>query len=223
MNAPGVTRSPLSSADRAVQVARQVEAKRTLDVVASGAGLVLTSPLFIGIAAAIRADSPGPVFFRQVRVGRGGEEFSIHKFRTMRVERPGEKRVAVSAAGDPRVTRVGRVLRRTKLDELPQLIDVLTGRMSLVGPRPEVPQYVAQWDPASRDVILSVRPGITDPASLAGIDEAAELAGAADPERYYVDVLLPRKQAMYVEYVRGATLLGDLRLIASTLRAVVRR
>lgn len=223
MNAPGVTRSPLSSADRAVQVARQVEAKRTLDVVASGAGLVLTSPLFIGIAAAIRADSPGPVFFRQVRVGRDGEEFSIHKFRTMRVERPGEKRVAVSAAGDPRVTRVGRVLRRTKLDELPQLIDVLTGRMSLVGPRPEVPQYVAQWDPASRDVILSVRPGITDPASLAGIDEAAELAGAADPDRYYVDVLLPRKQAMYVEYVRGATLLGDLRLIASTLRAVVRR
>ncbi|MDO5629401.1 MAG: sugar transferase, partial [Mobilicoccus sp.] len=150
--------------------------KRMFDVAVSAAGLVLSSPLLAGIAAAVRVDSPGPILFRQTRVGRGGREFAIHKFRTMHVQAPGEQRVSVTAAGDPRVTRVGRVLRRTKLDELPQLWDVLRGQMSLVGPRPEVPEYVAAWDPDRALVILSVRPGITDPASLAGLDEASELA-----------------------------------------------
>ncbi|MDO5628479.1 MAG: sugar transferase, partial [Mobilicoccus sp.] len=155
--------------------------------------------------------------------GRGGQEFAIHKFRTMHVQAPGERRVSVTAAGDPRITRVGRVLRCTKLDELPQLWDVLRGQMSLVGPRPEVPEYVAAWDPDRALVILSVRPGITDPASLAGLDEASELASVADPDRHYRDVILPRKEAMYVEYVRTASLRGDLRLILATLRALLTR
>lgn len=196
-------------------------AKRAVDVVVSAAGLVATGPLLGVLAAAVRVDSPGPVFFRQTRVGLAGEEFRIHKFRTMHVATAGEARIAVTASGDPRITRTGRVLRRTKLDELPQLIDVLTGRMSLVGPRPEVPQYVARWDPAMRAEILSVRPGITDPASLAGLDEATELAGVADPEAHYVEVILPRKQAMYVDYVRTASLRGDLRLVLATVRALL--
>lgn len=202
---------------------RQAALKRAVDVVVSGVGLVVTGPVMGAVAVAVKADSPGPVFFRQTRVGLGGREFRIHKFRTMSVAAPGERRDAVTATGDARITRVGHVLRRSKLDELPQLLDVLAGDMSLVGPRPEVPRYVAMWDPTMRSEILSVRPGITDPASIAGIDEGAELAAAHDPEQHYVEVLLPRKQAMYVDYVRNASLVGDLRLLWATARAVVRR
>lgn len=202
---------------------RQAVAKRALDVVAAASGLLLASPVMAAVAVAVRVDSPGPVLFTQRRVGRHGREFDIHKFRTMTVAAPGEDHQGVTATGDARITRVGAVLRRTKLDELPQLADVLVGHMSLVGPRPEVPRYVAQWDPALRPVILSVRPGITDPASLAGLDEGAELARASDPERYYVEVLLPRKQALYVEYVENASCRGDVRLLLATLRALLRR
>lgn len=202
---------------------RQALLKRAVDVVASASGLLVTSPVMAAVAVAVRVDSPGPVLFTQRRVGLHGREFDIHKFRTMTVAAPGEDRQAVTAAGDARITRVGAFLRRTKLDELPQLGDVLVGNMSLVGPRPEVPRYVARWDPALRPVILSVRPGITDPASLAGLDEGAELARAADPERYYVDVLLPRKQAMYVDYVAHASLRGDVGLLVETVRALLRR
>lgn len=196
-----------------------MEGKRVVDVAAAGAGLLVTAPLQAVIAGAVRLDSPGPVLFRQTRVGRGGEPFTILKFRTMRNDpvRAG----GVTATGDPRVTRVGRVLRATKLDELPQLLNVVRGDMSLVGPRPELPRYVDRWDPARREVILSVRPGITDPASVALRDEGAELAAAPDPEAHYVTCLLPLKTAMYVDYVRSASWRTDLRVVLDTARAVI--
>jgi len=194
-------------------------AKRLLDLVFAAAGLLLLAPLMTVIAACVHLDSPGPVFFRQVRVGRGGVPFRIHKFRTMRVDAaPGGLPLTVGA--DPRITRVGQLLRRTKLDELPQLIDVLAGTMSLVGPRPEVPRYVALYPEAVRRRVLSVRPGITDPASIAYRDENALLAGAANPERVYVEQVMPAKLRAAVDYVEHRSLRGDLRLIGATLRAV---
>jgi lipopolysaccharide/colanic/teichoic acid biosynthesis glycosyltransferase len=201
-------------------------AKRAFDLLASALGLLLLSPLLIAMAIAIKLDTPGPVFFRQTRVGRHGVEFRIHKFRTMACSAAvGGSAGAVAAAqltvgADRRITRVGAWLRRTKLDELAQLIDVLRGCMSLVGPRPEVPRYVATYPPALRDQVLSVRPGITDPASLAFRDESALLAGAADPEREYVEVVLPAKLRLSARYVDEATLGGDLRLIVRTLQTL---
>lgn len=221
MTAPDVGTASVASPRRPTR--RQAALKRAVDIVGAAGGLLLTSPVMAAVAVAVRVDSPGPVLFTQTRVGLGGREFDIHKFRTMTVAAPGESREAVTAAGDARITRVGALLRRTKLDELPQLFDVLVGHMSLVGPRPEVPRYVEAWNPELRPVILSVRPGLTDPASLAGIDEGAELARASDPDRYYVEVLLPRKQAMYVTYVENASLGGDVRLVLATLRALLRR
>ena len=195
-------------------------AKRLFDIVMAGLALLLMSPLLIGIAAWIRLDSVGPVFFRQERVGRHGRPFRIHKFRTMvtDAERLGAQ---ITVSGDPRITAAGRFLRRSKLDELPQLIDVLAGTMSLVGPRPEVPRYVAMYPTALREKVLSVRPGITDPASIEFRDEGALLAAAADPEREYADVVLPAKLRFAADYVDHASLAYDLRLIALTLRALV--
>lgn len=193
-------------------------AKRALDLTASAVGLVLVSPVLVTVCVAVKLDSPGPALFRQERVGRGGQTFWIHKFRTMRTNHDGR---LVSGTGDVRVTRVGRILRKSKLDELPQLIDVLLGDMSLVGPRPEVPVYVAQWPPELRDLILSIRPGITDPASIEFRNEADELASASDPEAYYVQELLPRKAAAYAHYVRTRSLVKDLAVLAQTVRAVV--
>jgi lipopolysaccharide/colanic/teichoic acid biosynthesis glycosyltransferase len=195
------------------------EAKRAFDVVVAAVALAITSPLLVVIALAVRVTSPGPAFFRQERVGLGGVTFSIHKFRTMRVSHDG---VLVSATGDSRVTRVGAFLRRTKLDELPQLVDVLAGHMSLVGPRPEVPAYADLWAPERRDVILTVRPGITDPASVVFRSEADLLAAADDADEYYREVLLPEKTRLYVEYVQHRTFLGDLRILAATVAAVVK-
>lgn len=197
-------------------------AKRLFDVLASGLGLLLLSPLLLLMAAAIKLDSPGPVFFRQVRVGRHGVEFRIHKFRTMTHRDAGAEAgtAQLTIGADPRITRVGALLRRTKLDELAQLIDVFIGRMSLVGPRPEVPRYVALYPPVLRDKVLSVRPGITDPASLAFRDESARLARAANPEREYVEVVMPAKLQLSARYVDEASFLGDLRLILATLCAL---
>jgi len=191
--------------------------KRAFDVASAALGLALLAPLFVVVAAWIKLDSPGPVFFRQERIGRGGTPFRIHKFRTMRVEAAGS---ALTVGADPRITRAGAFLRRTKIDELPQLIDVLRGDMSVVGPRPEVPRYVAAYPPALRTKVLSVRPGITDPASLQFRDESALLARAADPEREYREVVLPQKLRLAADYVDTASLGGDLRLIAATLRAL---
>ena len=194
---------------------RQAMQKRTFDVLGAGVALLLLAPLLLVTALLIKLDSPGPVFFRQTRVGRAGRLFRIHKFRTMVANAPG---LQITVGDDPRITRIGRWLRRTRVDELPQFVDVLLGHMSLVGPRPEVPRYVALYPAELRERALAVRPGITDPASLAYIDENAMLAGAADPERTYVEVILPAKLRCAVEYAETATLWTDLRVLAQTLR-----
>ena len=196
--------------------------KRLFDVLVSAAGLLLLSPLLAGIALWIKLDSRGPVFFRQQRVGRYGVPFHIHKFRSMR-EDAALAGPQITIGADPRITRAGHVLRRTKLDELPQLLDVLAGTMSLVGPRPEVPRYVAMYPPAVRDKVLSVRPGITDPASIEYRDESTLLARAADPERVYIEQVMPAKLRYAAEYVDCMSLLNDVRLIGATLKALFAR
>ena len=196
--------------------------KRLFDVLGAAVGLVLLAPLLLGIALWIKLDSRGPVFFRQRRVGRFGALFQIHKFRSMREDAPlAGPQITVGA--DPRITRAGSFLRRTKLDELPQLLDVLAGTMSLVGPRPEVPRYVAMYPPALRDKVLSVRPGITDPASIAYRDEGLLLARAADPERVYVEQIMPAKLRYAAEYVDHMSVINDVRLIGATLRILFSR
>ena len=196
--------------------------KRFFDVLGAGFGLVLLAPLLVGIALWIKLDSRGPVFFRQQRVGRFGTPFHIHKFRSMRENAPlAGPQITIGA--DLRITRAGLFLRRTKLDELPQLLDVLAGTMSLVGPRPEVPRYVAMYPPEVRDKVLSVRPGITDPASIAYRDESTLLARAADPERAYIEQIMPAKLRYAVEYVDHMSLANDLRLIGATLRLLLSR
>lgn len=192
-------------------------AKRLFDVLLSALGLVLLAPLLLLAAAWIKLDSGGPVLFRQQRVGRHGRPFMIHKFRTMRADGVGPQ---ITVGNDPRITRSGRWLRASKFDELPQLWDVLRGAMSFVGPRPEVPRYVALYPSEVRELVLSVRPGITDPASLQFRHESELLAAAADPEREYVDVVMPAKLALARRYVEQASLWGDLRLIVSTVAAL---
>lgn len=194
-------------------------AKRLFDLLVAASGLVLLAPLLALIALAIRLDSPGPVFYRQQRVGRGGRPFDIHKFRTM-VHEPQRPGAQITVGGDPRITPTGAFLRRTKLDELPQLIDIVQGTMSLVGPRPEVPRYVALYPPALRDKVLSVRPGLTDIASIEFRDESALLARCADPEHEYVHVVMPRKLQLAARYVDEASFATDLRLIGRTIAAV---
>ena len=190
--------------------------KRALDVCAATVGLVVLSPLMLAIAVAVRLGSPGPIFFRQERAGLHGRPFRILKFRTMTDARLAPGR-GITVGRDPRITRVGGVLRAYKLDELPQLVNVLRGEMSLVGPRPELPSYVAYYPPAMRDLVLSVRPGITDPTSIDLRDESALLGSVPDPDRFYVEELLPRKVRAQAEYVRSQSLGGDLKLIARTL------
>ena len=195
-------------------------AKRLFDLLIAAAALVLAAPLMLAIAAWIKLDSRGPVFFRQDRVGRHGRVFRIHKFRTMKYD-PSDRGPQVTVGGDARITRVGQLLRGSKLDELPQLIDVLQGTMSLVGPRPEVPRYLPFYPPALRDKILSVRPGITDLASIEYRRESELLASADDPERAYVEQVLPEKLRYAEQYVDCASLWMDIRLLCRTLRAVL--
>ena len=195
-------------------------AKRLLDFVGALSGLLLLAPLFALIAVAIKAESPGPVFFRQERVGRHGRPFRIFKFRTMAATPASNTGPQVTAAGDSRVTRVGAFLRRFKLDELAQLIDVLRGTMSLVGPRPEVPRYVEHYPVEWRERLLSVRPGITDFASVRYRDEGELLAAADDPEREYLEVVLPAKLQYALDYVDNPTLGTDFRVLGLTLRTV---
>ena len=195
--------------------------KRLFDIVGASVALLLLWPLLRAVALWIRLDSPGPVFFRQERVGRHGVPFRIHKFRTMVTDAPA-RGLPITVGADPRITRAGAFLRRTRIDELPQFIDVLQGTMSLVGPRPEVPRYVALYPPALRERALAVRPGITDPSSIEFIDEAERLARAADPEREYVEVILPQKVRRAAEYAEQATLASDLRVLWRTLQALAR-
>jgi lipopolysaccharide/colanic/teichoic acid biosynthesis glycosyltransferase len=195
--------------------------KRLFDLVASGLGLLLLAPMLLAIALAIKLESPGPVFFRQERVGRFGKPFRIHKFRTMVTD--AERRgLQITVGADARVTRVGGVLRKYKLDELAQLIDVFVGDMSLVGPRPEVPRYVACYPADVRAIVLSVPPGITDWASIEFKEENAMLGGAVDAERAYIEEILPIKLGYYVRYVRERSFMMDVRVIFATLAAVVR-
>lgn len=195
--------------------------KRTFDFLASFFGLLLLSPLILCIAVWVKCDSKGPIFYRQVRVGKDGREFKLFKFRSMRV---GADRAALLTLGDrdPRVTRSGFWLRKTKLDELPQLFNVLVGDMSLVGPRPEVPKYVALYTPEQREV-LSVRPGITDTASLEMRNEAELMAQQVDPEGYYMNVQIPLKIKLAKEYIAQQSLLSDLKLIVRTIGVMFKR
>ena len=195
--------------------------KRLFDWTLSSLGLVMLAPVLVLLALWIKLDSPGPVFYRQERVGLRGSLFRIHKFRTMRHEPQGTG-LQITVGADARITRVGRLLRASKLDELPQLLDVWLGTMSLVGPRPEVPRYVAVYPAALREKVLSVKPGITDLASIEYRDESAVLARAADPEHAYIHEVLPHKLALSARYVDEATLWGDVRLIWRTLLAIVR-
>lgn len=186
---------------------------RVVEILLSLGGLVVTSPFFLVSCLAIILDSAGPPLFRHERVGRGGRRFLLWKLRTMRAGEGPE----VTAAGDSRVTRVGRVLRRLKLDELPQLWNVLKGEMSFVGPRPEVPALVDVTSESWR-LVLSVRPGITDPVTLALKDEEALLAAVVgDRERFYRETLQPYKLRGYEEYIQKRTAWTDLAVIAKTI------
>lgn len=196
-----------------------LSSKRCFDIAAASVGLLITAPVSVVAGLATWVSSPGPVLFVQTRIGLDGREIKVHKFRTMRVGPPGRM---ITDGRDPRITSTGAVLRRTKVDELPQLWDVLRGSMSIVGPRPEVREYVEQWPPGLRPVILSVRPGITDPATILLRNEQELLAEQPDPERFYVNELLPEKAHMYADYVNQRSLLGDIKLIVATLRALVR-
>lgn len=192
--------------------------RRCADIGLSAAGLVALTPILAGIGILIKLDSPGPALFYQRRIGKDGKPFYISKFRSMRVHHSG---VAVSTTHDKRVTRIGRLLRKTKLDELPQLYNVLSGDMSFIGPRPEVPQYVRLWPRDAARVILSVRPGITDPVSITYRNEADLLAQAEDPERFYISTLLPQKARAYADYIHNRTLITDIRVLVDTIRAVI--
>jgi lipopolysaccharide/colanic/teichoic acid biosynthesis glycosyltransferase len=195
-------------------------AKHLFDLVAAGLGLVLLGPCLLALALWIKLDSPGPVLFRQRRVGHNGVPFDIFKFRTMRHGPDAGGQLTVGR--DPRITRAGHVLRRYKLDELPQLLNVVQGTMSLVGPRPEVPRYVDCYPPEARRAVLSVKPGITDLAAILYKEENTLLGQADDPERTYVETILPVKLAYYQRYVRERSFAGDLRIILLTLAAIVR-
>ncbi len=198
----------------------QLGLKRAMDIAISGCALALIWPVLLLIALAIKIDDPGPVFYRQVRVGRDGKKFRIYKFRTMIVDAD-KKGLQITVGRDNRITRMGRFLRRTKLDELAQLINVFVGEMSFVGPRPEVPRYVKLYTPYQRQVLL-VRPGITDYASIAYRNENDLLEGADDPERMYIDVIMPAKIELNMKYLREISPLADIRLILKTIVAVIK-
>jgi lipopolysaccharide/colanic/teichoic acid biosynthesis glycosyltransferase len=194
--------------------------KRLFDIAFAALALLLLCPLLLAVALWVGLDSPGPVFFRQQRVGRGGQLFDIYKFRTMHI---GAEAVGpqITVGQDTRITRTGTWLRRSKVDELPQFLNVLRGDMSVVGPRPEVPRYVAQYPADLRDAVLSVRPGITDLASIAFRNESDLLARSPDPERTYVEQILPVKLRYAQKYVRTHSLRLDLQIIAWTALAVM--
>ena len=193
--------------------------KRLFDIVASGLGLIVLSPLFLILAIWIKLDSNGPVFYRQVRVGYKNKDFRIFKFRSMRVG--ADKGSLVTIGGrDPRVTKSGYWIRKFKLDELPQLINVFIGDMSLVGPRPEVRHYVDYWTPEQMHV-LNVRPGITDPASIKFRNENELMEKAEDPEKYYIEVIMQEKIKLYLEYVEKHSFFYDLGLIFKTFFVII--
>lgn len=194
--------------------------KRMFDVIASALGLLVFSPVLLAVALWVKLDSKGPVFYRQVRVGRYGKDFRIFKFRTMHVD--ADKLGLLTVGGrDPRITNAGYYLRNYKLDELSQLLNVFTGDMSLVGPRPEVRKYVDLYTETQREV-LQVRPGITDMASIEFRDENELLSAQEDPDRYYIDVIMPRKLEINREYIARRNVFTDFGVILKTFAAIVR-
>jgi lipopolysaccharide/colanic/teichoic acid biosynthesis glycosyltransferase len=195
--------------------------KRIFDLIFSCIGVVLLAPVFVITALWIKRDSPGPVFFRQERVGLHGRSFMIYKFRTMCTDAETKGR-QITVGNDPRITSSGSFLRRYKLDELPQLFNVISGAMSLVGPRPEVPRYVALYPRDIRECVLSVKPGITDYASIEYKDENEVLGRAEDPDKAYIEEVMPVKLKYYERYVNERSLWTDFLLILATLRAIVR-
>lgn len=194
---------------------------RSLDILISFFGLVVLSPVLIIVALIIVIDDPGPVFYRQLRVGRYGRDFRIFKFRSMRVNADKAGLITVGDR-DPRVTRAGYYIRKYKIDELPQLLNVLIGDMSLVGPRPEVRRYVDLYTDEQRRV-LSVRPGITDYASIEYVDENRLLAASNDPDKTYIDEIMPAKIALNMRYINHPTLGEYLRILFLTAKAIVRK
>lgn len=196
--------------------------KRIFDIVMSGLGLICLSPLFLVLAVWIKCDSAGPVFYRQVRVGRGNKDFRLFKFRSMRPD--SDKLGLITVGGhDPRVTRSGYYIRKYKLDEFPQLINVFVGDMSLVGPRPEVRKYVDLYTPEQLRVLNNVRPGITSLASIRYRNENEILAKAEDPDKAYVEQIMPDKIAIDLEYVENASLTNDIKLIFKTFGEIIRK
>ena len=193
--------------------------KRFFDIIASASGLLVLSPVFLILAVWIKMDSEGPVFYRQVRVGRNNKNFHIFKFRSMRVGADQGSLVTIGGH-DSRITRSGYFIRKYKLDELPQLINVLRGEMSLVGPRPEVRHYVNYWTPDQMHV-LDVRPGITDPASIKFRNENELMEKADDPEDYYINVIMQEKIRLYLEYVQNASFWFDIKLIFKTFKVII--
>jgi lipopolysaccharide/colanic/teichoic acid biosynthesis glycosyltransferase len=194
--------------------------KRILDVVGSALGLLFLLPVLAAVAVIIKLDSPGPIFFRQERVGLGGRSFRIFKFRSM-VVGAARAGTALTVRADARITRVGTFLRRSKLDELPQLLNVLTGDMSIVGPRPEVPEFMKFYTPNQRAIILSMRPGITDYAAILFRDESALLDGKRDPVEVYRREIMPAKFSHYERYSREIGTLNDMRIILATILLLV--
>ena len=195
-------------------------AKRIFDLFFSLFGAILLSPFFLFIGLWIKFDSTGPVFFRQKRVGRFGKTFHIFKFRTMCLDAEAKGR-QITVGEDPRITRSGRFLRKTKIDELPQLLNVISGDMSLVGPRPEVPRYVAMYPAEVREQVLSVPPGITDYASIEYKDENTILGRAVDPDKAYIEEVMPVKLGYYQRYVAERSLWLDFTLILKTLKEII--
>ena len=194
--------------------------KRLIDFILSLVGLIILLPVFIVIAILIKKEDGGSIFFRQTRVGQNGKIFKIYKFRTM-VENAEKLGAQITKGDDPRITKIGRILRKYKLDELLQLINVLKGEMSLVGPRPEVPKYVNAYKEKYKE-ILKVKPGITDFAALEYIDEERLLKGAKDPEKIYIEKILPEKIKYYEKYIKQMSFLTDLKIILKTILRIVR-
>lgn len=193
---------------------------RFFDILFSSLGVVVLSPLFLVLAVWIKLDSKGPVFYKQSRVGKNDEDFRLYKFRTMVVN--ADKKGLITVGGrDPRVTRAGYFLRKYKLDELPQLVNVLRGNMSLVGPRPEVRKYVEMYTPEQRKV-LSVKPGLTDYASIHYIDENRVLAKSDDPERTYIDIIIPEKISYNMKYIENRSVKEYFKIIFMTLGKIVK-
>lgn len=194
--------------------------KRLFDVIVSFLGLIITAPILVVVAILIKQESPGSVFYRGVRVGKGGKEFRIFKFRTMVPE--AEKLGGPSTASDdPRLTKIGKFLRKYQLDELPQLLNVLKGEMSLVGPRPEVPSEIESLEPGIRKIILSIKPGLTSIATIANPHEGEVLRGSQDPHKTYCEKIKPEKIGLNLEYVKRQSFWLDIKIIIKTFLVAV--